>query len=98
PADAGIPADAPLVLAVGRLIEQKDHATLLRAFAAVTAEHPRARLAILGGGPLEGELRRLAAALGIEHAVVLPGRTSIRDWLARADVFAHTSRWEGFGI
>jgi glycosyltransferase involved in cell wall biosynthesis len=30
--------------------------------------------------------------------VVLPGRTEIRDWLDRADVFVHTSRWEGFGI
>ena len=28
----------------------------------------------------------------------LPGRTDIRDWLERADVFVHTSRWEGFGI
>ena len=31
-------------------------------------------------------------------AVVLPGRLETRDWLERADVFVHTSRWEGFGI
>jgi glycosyltransferase involved in cell wall biosynthesis len=30
--------------------------------------------------------------------VIIPGRVEPRDWLARADVFAHTSRWEGFGI
>jgi glycosyltransferase involved in cell wall biosynthesis len=93
-----IPAGAPLVLAIGRLIEQKDHATLLRAFARVRAEVPEARLAILGWGPLEDELSRLAAELGLEEAVVLTGRAEPRDWLARADVFAHTSRWEGFGI
>ena len=29
---------------------------------------------------------------------MLPGRTSIRDWLERAAVFVHSSRWEGFGI
>ena len=29
---------------------------------------------------------------------MLPGRTEIRDWLERADVFVHSSRWEGFGI
>ena len=29
---------------------------------------------------------------------LLPGRIEIRDWLERADVFVHTSRWEGFGI
>ena len=98
PAEAGIPADAPLALAVGRLIEQKDHETLLLAFARVRAEHPDARLAILGGGPLEAETRALAESLGIGDAVSLPGRTEIRDWLERADVFVHTSRWEGFGI
>jgi glycosyltransferase involved in cell wall biosynthesis len=29
---------------------------------------------------------------------VLPGRLEPRDWLERADVFVHSSRWEGFGI
>ena len=98
PAAAGIAAEAPLALAVGRLIAQKDHATLLRAFARVRAEVSEARLAILGAGPLEAETRRLAAELDLGDAVVLPGRTDIRDWLERADVFVHTSRWEGFGI
>ena len=98
PAAAGIPADAPLALAVGRLIEQKDHATLLHAFARVRSALPDAQLAILGSGPLEAETRALARELRLEDAVTLPGRTDIRDWLARADVFVHTSRWEGFGI
>ena len=98
PAAAGIPPNVPLALAVGRLIEQKDHATLLRAFARVRTTVPDARLAILGSGPLEAELRRLVAELGLDDAVTLPGRTDIRDWLERADVFVHTSRWEGFGI
>ena len=98
PAEAGVPPQAPLAVAVGRLIAQKDHATLLRAFALVRASLPEARLAILGSGPLEAETGALAAELGIGDAVVLPGRTDIRDWLERADVFVHSSRWEGFGI
>lgn len=98
PAEAGIPDGVPLALAVGRLIEQKDHPTLLRAFARVRERHPDARLAILGSGPLEAETRELARSLGLAGAVSLPGRTEIRDWLERADVFVHTSRWEGFGI
>ena len=96
PAEAGIPDGAPLVLAVGRLTQQKDHPTALRAFAA--AGHPEARLAILGIGPLEAETRALAAERGIADRVVLPGRLELRDWLERADVFLHTSRWEGFGM
>jgi glycosyltransferase involved in cell wall biosynthesis len=98
PEQAGIPPSAPLALAVGRLIEQKDHATLLRAFALVRRDVPDARLAILGAGPLEAVTRELAAELGVADSLTLPGRTEIRDWLARADVFVHTSRWEGFGI
>jgi len=98
PEDAGIPPDAPLVLAVGRLIEQKDHATLLRAFALVLERRPDARLAILGAGPLAGATRARAGELGIGNAVILPGRLEIRDWLEHADVFVHTARWEGFGI
>ena len=98
PAKAGIPPGAPLALAIGRLIEQKDHATLLRAFAQVRKTQPRVRLAILGSGPLEAATRALARELGIADAVALPGQTAPRDWLTRADVFVHTSRWEGFGI
>jgi glycosyltransferase involved in cell wall biosynthesis len=98
PAEAGIPDDAPLVLAIGRLIEQKDHATLLEAFARVASARPGTRLAILGWGRLEDETRARIRDLGLEESVVLPGRVEPRDWLQRADVFVHTSRWEGFGI
>jgi glycosyltransferase involved in cell wall biosynthesis len=94
PAEAGVPSDAQLVLAIGRLIEQKDHATLLRAFARVDDAH----LAILGWGPLEERTKALAQELGIAGRVHVLGRVEPRDWLARADVFVHTSRWEGFGI
>jgi glycosyltransferase involved in cell wall biosynthesis len=98
PEQAGIPADVPLVLAIGRLIEQKDHATLLSAFARARERHPAARLAILGWGPLERATRERARMLGLDEAVTLPGRVEPSAWLTRADVFAHSSRWEGFGI
>jgi glycosyltransferase involved in cell wall biosynthesis len=98
PARAGVPAAAPLLLAVGRLVPQKDHATLLGAFAMLRTRRRDARLAILGDGPLEGETRLLARRLGVDGAVFMPGRVAVRDWLERADVFVHTSRWEGFGM
>jgi glycosyltransferase involved in cell wall biosynthesis len=98
PEKVGIPDGVPLVLAIGRLIEQKDHATLLDAFARVRQSHQQAKLAILGWGPLEQATKERAAALGVEDSVLVLGRVEPRDWLARADVFAHTSRWEGFGI
>jgi glycosyltransferase involved in cell wall biosynthesis len=98
PRDAGVPDGAPVVLAVGRLIAQKGQETLVRAFALVHQRHPDTRLAMLGWGPLEQETRALAASLGLADAVLIPGRVEPLAWLERADVFAHTSRWEGFGI
>ena len=98
PAAAGVPYGTPLLLAVGRLIAQKDHVTLLHAFRSVRGSQPEARLAILGSGPLEAETHALVRELGLDGAVLLPGRLEIRDWLERADVFVHSSRWEGFGI
>ena len=98
PKQAGIAPGAPLVLAIGRLIAQKDHDTLLRAFALAREHHPDARLAILGWGILEEETRELVHERGLAESVVLPGRVEPRAWLERADIFAHSSRWEGFGI
>jgi glycosyltransferase involved in cell wall biosynthesis len=98
PAQAGVPAAGELLLAAGRLTEQKDHATALRAFAVVRKRRPDVCLAILGGGPLAGETRQLARTLGVEEAVFLPGRVELADWLDAATVFVHPSRWEGFGM
>ena len=98
PPEAGIPSGAPLVLAVGRLTEQKDHATALRAFAEARQRSPEAVLAILGIGPLESEIRQLVEELGIGDAVFLPGRLEIADWLEAADLLLHSSVWEGFGM
>lgn len=98
PDELGIAADAPVILAIGRLTEQKDHPTLLRSFARAHVNHPRAVLVILGIGPLEARTRALVEELGLNGAVFMPGRLEIRDWLDRADLFVHTSRWEGFGM
>lgn len=98
PEAAGVDPAAPLVLAIGRLIAQKDHETLLAAFVRVRERVPAARLAILGWGPLEETTRRRVGELGLGEAVLLPGRVEPSAWLERADVFAHTSRWEGFGL
>ncbi len=87
--------DRPVILSVGRLVPQKDYATLLRAFARVLADRP-ARLIILGKGR-EGEaLEALAAELGITEHLDMPGfEPNPYAFMARADVFALSSRWEG---
>lgn len=91
--DAGQP---PVVLAIGRLTEQKDFFTLVRAFATLR-QGRRARLAILGEGEDRAALERLVAELGLaQDDVQLPGY--VRNpfaWLARCALFVLSSRWEG---
>ena len=62
------------MLGVGRLVEQKDFPTLLRAFALVRQLRP-ARLVILGDGTAEArrELEAVAAGLGCAEGLDLPG-------------------------
>jgi glycosyltransferase involved in cell wall biosynthesis len=64
----GLPADAPLVLYVGRLVEEKGIAVLLDAWRAVHAAHPHARLVAIGDGALAPDV---AAAAG-DGVILLP--------------------------
>lgn len=85
----------PLVLGAGRLTEQKDFPTLVRAFARLRASRP-ARLVILGEGRGRGRLEALAAELGVVEDVALPGFTpNPYAWMARARLFVLSSAWEG---
>ena len=85
----------PLILGAGRLTEQKDFPTLVRAFARLRRQRP-ARLVILGEGRHRGRLEALAAELGVAADVALPGFTpNPYAWMARADLFVLSSAWEG---
>ncbi len=88
-------SDPPLILGAGRLTEQKDFATLVRAFARVRAMRP-ARLVILGDGRQRALLEGLARELGVAEDVALPGFTpNPYAWMARARLFVLSSAWEG---
>jgi glycosyltransferase involved in cell wall biosynthesis len=87
------------LLCVGRLIPIKGHIVLLRAFAAVHAEFPAARLAIAGRGPLEPALRALARELRIADAVEFLGHVApIQQEIERSAVVVVPSMGEGFGM
>jgi glycosyltransferase involved in cell wall biosynthesis len=89
------PGSPPVVLSVGRLVRQKDFATLIRAFAYVRATRP-VRLMILGEGRQRHALDRLARELGVADDVALPGYVmNPFPHMARAGVFVLSSLWEG---
>lgn len=85
----------PVVLGVGRLTEQKDFSTLIRAFAHVRRERI-AKLIILGEGEEKLALAALIANLGLSADVSLPGFVANPyAYMRRASVFILSSRWEG---
>jgi glycosyltransferase involved in cell wall biosynthesis len=89
-------AGAPLVAAVGRLVPEKGPERFLRAAALVHAAEPAARFAVVGDGPLRGELEALAGALGLDGAVRFTGaRADARALIGRADVLVVASDSEG---
>ncbi|MBF2026256.1 MAG: glycosyltransferase [Oscillatoriales cyanobacterium C42_A2020_001] len=92
------PGEPPVILGAGRLHPQKDFATLIRAFAKLRQQRP-ARLLIIGGEPAQKEiLQNLIKELHLEEDVQLFGFTdNPYAFMARADVFALSSRYEGFG-
>lgn len=89
----------PTVVCVGNLRPEKDHVTLVRAFADVRASVPSAVLVLVGGGPLRPDLERLVEAIGLTAAVRFVGAVpDVWPILASADVFALASKVEPLGI
>ncbi|MCL2732686.1 MAG: glycosyltransferase family 4 protein [Actinomycetia bacterium] len=94
PALSGLDPDAPLVVCVGRLCPQKGQDVLLRAWPAVAARLPGARLVLVGDGP---DAPRLLA--GAPDGVLLAGPVAdARPWYQAADVVVQPSRWEGMAL
>ena len=88
--------NVPVLLAVGRLIKQKDLPTLFHAFAQLRNGR-KAKLVILGEGPDRASLEALARELKIESDVLMPGfAANPFAAMAAADLFVLASRWEGF--
>ena len=80
----------------GRLEQQKDHATLLSAFALVRKRQPNSQLLIAGDGPLRSILESQARRLELANSVQFLGfRNDLPDLVAAADGFVLSSAWEG---
>ena len=87
--------EVPVVLAVGRLVPQKDYPTLLRAFAEVRRTRP-ARLVVLSGGAHRPDLETLATELGIGDDVDFAGfKLNPFSYMRACDVYVLSSLFEG---
>lgn len=86
-----------LIISIGRLSEQKDFPTLIKAFK-IVSEDINVKLIILGQGPLYGELYDLAKKLKIEDKITFLGfKENPYPYIKQSDLFVLSSQFEGFG-
>lgn len=85
-----------VIVAAGRLDENKNHAMLIHAFAKIAGEYPTTKLVIYGEGESRDKLEALVEEKGLTDRVSMPGSvTDIADKICRARIFTLTSNTEG---
>lgn len=103
----GIPGNAIMVVALGRMIEVKGLHVLAQAADQFMAARPEVHLVIAGDGPQRGEIERLVQQSVCSTRIHLPGamaRRQVANLLADADLFVNPGvidsrgRAEGLGI
>jgi phosphatidylinositol alpha-1,6-mannosyltransferase len=93
--------DAPVVCCVSRLVARKGQDILIRALPAIRARVPGTRLLIVGHGPYDGALRKLADRHAVRDAVVFAGAVpyaELPQYFRAGDVFAMPCRARWFGL
>jgi glycosyltransferase involved in cell wall biosynthesis len=86
-----------LIVAMGRLSQEKRFDLLIRAYSKVATEHKDWNLIILGEGPEREALETLREELGLADRIMLPGTVKHPHvLLKRSDMFVSSSELEGF--
>lgn len=90
--------DKQIIITIGRLVHQKDHLTLIKAFNQLLQKYKKAQLWILSDGYLKKQLIELVKNLKIEKNVKFFGWVkNINYFLKKSSIFVLSSKNEGFG-
>lgn len=89
----------PVLLCVGRFMQEKDHHSLLRAFAQIAGDFPHWRLRLVGDGELRPLLETRVAELGLSRRVEMPGVIAdVASEYRKAAIVVVPSFYESFGL
>jgi glycosyltransferase involved in cell wall biosynthesis len=92
-------SDEPLIGIVARLSDVKGQDVLVSAMKTVVRDAPGAKLLLAGEGKMEGVLKDMVAAFGLEkHVFFCPVVNRTAEILAMLDIFVMPSRQEGLGL
>ncbi|GAB3317521.1 glycosyltransferase [Larkinella ripae] len=93
-----IEKDCPVIMGVGRLMDQKNFSDLIDAVYKISLKR-KIKLIIVGEGPLHNELVSKIDNYRINDIAKLVGfKKNPVSWINKADVFVLPSKWEGFGV
>lgn len=93
----GIPLTATVLLSVGEINKNKNHAICIKALAKLHLSN--VYYVICGSGPLLQRNQQLARQLGIAQQVIFAGyRQDVADFYKMADLFLFPSRREGLSL
>lgn len=97
PANAGVPQkDSELWIGcVGQLSLRKGQDLLIQSFARLAADHPTARLILIGGGPMRKKFNEVSRRAGVASWIVFAGRVPYAPQIiAQCDIYVQPSRWD----
>lgn len=84
------------IVSVGRLMPQKNHIMLIRAFANIHQQYPNYKLTIYGDGPERSKLIELAKDLNLSDYISFPGNVKdVHERILSSEVFVLSSDYEG---
>ena len=93
--------EVPVILFLGRMAKEKSIDILLSKMPMILEKIPNAKLLLVGTGPAEEDLRKMANTLGIEESVIFAGRvpyTEVGKYYQLGDVFVSCSTSETQGL
>lgn len=95
--DLGLPLNSFVVGSVARFVKQKGQIYLIKAAAKILekTKRPDIYFLLVGYGPMEAELRKLADSLNVGSRLIISPAKDIKDILPILDIFVISSLWEG---